>query len=280
MSGSWWLLQINLLIVILKRLFQWQTRIKIFPKGGKMGEIKQMNQNEQPIEKQAQYIVVDSIEMQLLDGYTRTFRKGLLKSENLEISQIIIKESGEAEDYGISSMDKMQYILNGEATLRQGGTETGLSQGDLIIIPPDTPWGPGLFVASDQLTLLDIAPRVESQSAAPSAESDYSNAVRIVKPEDVPTYPPAGHLKTMNRCLFADEHVEIIEGLIDGGGGAERHLHREHEQMLYVLEGSDTPLLIYYPKGTPHGTAGGISTRLKLLVIYSPPLGESRNALG
>jgi quercetin dioxygenase-like cupin family protein len=65
--------------------------------------------------------------------------------------------------------------------------------------------------------------------------------------------------------------MEIIEGCIESGGGAERHLHREHEQMLYVLE-SNNPLLIYYPKGTPHGTQGGMSERLKLLVIYSPPL--------
>ena len=75
------------------------------------------------------------------------------------------------------------------------------------------------------------------------------------------------------------EQVEIIEGSIDVGGGADQHLHNENEQMLYVLEGSDRPLLIYYPRGTPHGTGGGISVPLKLLVIYSPPLGEARNVL-
>lgn len=238
-----------------------------------------MDQNQEPVEKEAQYIVVDDIEIQLLDGYTKTFKKGLLKSEHLEINQIIIKGSADAEDYGISRTNRIQYILNGKATLWQGRINTDISQGQLIIVPPGIPWGPGLFVISDQLTLLYIAPRVENESIVPSSDTDYCDSIRIIKPEDVPSYPPAGHLKTINRCLFLDEHVEIIEGSIESGGGAERHRHHEHEQMLYVLEGSDTPLLIYYPKGTPHGTQGGISTYLKLLVIYSPPLGESQNAL-
>jgi hypothetical protein len=49
---------------------------------------------------------------------------------------------------------------------------------------------------------------------------------------------------------------------------------------LYVLGGVGVPLLIHYPKGAPHGTGGGIPEPLELLVIYSPPLGESHNALG
>ena len=79
--------------------------------------------------------------------------------------------------------------------------------------------------------------------------------------------------------MFLDEHMELIEGSIARGGGAERHLHRHHEQFLYVLGGVGVPLLIHYPRGAPHGTGGGVSEPLELLVIYSPPLGESQNAL-
>jgi quercetin dioxygenase-like cupin family protein len=79
--------------------------------------------------------------------------------------------------------------------------------------------------------------------------------------------------------LFVDEHMELIEGSIARGGGAERHLHRHNEQLLYVLGGVGVPLLIYYPKGAPHGTGGGVPEPMELLVIYSPPLGESQNAL-
>jgi quercetin dioxygenase-like cupin family protein len=239
-----------------------------------------MNQNQEPVEKQAQYIVVENFEIQLLDGYTKTFRKDLLKSEHLEINQIIIKGSGQAEDYGVSRANRIQYVLNGEATLQQGRIKADISQGQLIIVPGGVPWGPGLIVVSEELTLLDIAPQPENQGTVPSSDTDYADSIRIIRPEDVPSYPPAGHFNTTNRCLFLDERVEIIEGSIESGGGAQRHLHHQHEQMLYVLEGTGTPLLIFYPKGTPHGTEGGISTRLKLLVIYSPPLGESQNALG
>lgn len=238
-----------------------------------------MNLKDQAIEKQPVYIVVDDVESRLLDGHTKTFRKALLKSEKLEINQIIIKGSGEAEDYGAYGIDKTLYVAEGRATLRQSGINADIRQGHLIVVPRGVPWGPGLFVNSDQLTLLDIAQVFENQSNISSSDTGRQTTICVIKPENVPSYPPAGHFKTTNRCLFLNEHVEIIEGFIEAGGGAERHLHHEHEQILYVLEGSDKPLLIYYPQGTPHGTGGGISTHLKLLVIYSPPLGEAQNAL-
>lgn len=237
-----------------------------------------MNQNEQAVEKKAQYISVDDIEYQLLDGHTKTFRKHLLTTESLEINQTMIKGSGDAEDYGVSGINRIEYVLNGKATLSQGGN-TEVGQGHLIIVPPGVPWGTQLSVNSDQLVLLDIVKRVDDKSSVTSSGTEGANLIRIVKPEDVPSYEPAGHAKTTNRCLFIDEHMEVIEGLIESGGGAERHFHKNNEQMLYVLEGVPKPLMIYYPKGAPHGTGGGTSQLLKLLVIYSPPLGESQNAL-
>jgi len=239
-----------------------------------------MEQNEQAIENKAQYIVVDNIEYQLLDGHIKTFEKCLLESENLKISQTMIKGVGTAEDYGVGGKNMIKYVLDGKAILRQGAIDTNVSPGNLVIVPSDMRWGSNLFVQSDQLILLDIARRVEKQETATSHETSGPDSIRIIKPEDVPTYQPAGHHKTTNRCLFVDEHMEIIEGTIEVGGGAERHFHRNHEQMLYMLKGSDKPLLVYYPKGAPHGTGGGVVALLKLLVIYSPPLGESRNALG
>jgi hypothetical protein len=124
--------------------------------------------------------------------------------------------------------------------------------------------------------LLEVA----RTSAGATENDDPSAPIRAVNPEDVEPYEPAGHAKTQNRCLFVDEHMEIIEGKIDRGGGAERHSHRDSEQLLYLLGGVGVPLLIHYPKGAPHGTGGGVAEPLQLLVIYSPPLGESQNALG
>jgi quercetin dioxygenase-like cupin family protein len=238
-----------------------------------------MNRGEQANEKQAVYVMVNGIESRLLQGCTRTFIKELIRGENLEINQITIEGSGDAEDYGTSEIGRFWYVLDGEANLRQGEIDAPVSQSHLIVVPPNTPWGPGLCVASKRLTLLDIVPRVEGQSAGPPSGAGDGLGVRVIRPEDVPSYQPAGHTKTLNRCLYLDEKVEIIEGVIDAGGGAQRHFHRHHEQMLYPLEAGEGSLLIYYPKGAPHGTEGGITSRLKLLVIYSPPLGESRDAL-
>lgn len=239
-----------------------------------------MEQNTQAVEPKAQYIAVNEIEYQLLHGHTKTFRKHLLTTESLEINQIVIKGSGAAEEYRIININRAQYVLDGKATLNEGATTTEIGPGHLVIIPPGLPWGANLFVNTDQFITLDIARRADDQEDAPSPDTSRGDLIRVVKPEDVPSYQPAGHAKTTNRCLFIEERMEIIEGMIESGGGADRHFHKNNEQMLYTLGGLTDPLLIYYPRGAPHGTGGGVSEPLKLLVIYAPPLGESQNALG
>ena len=166
------------------------------------------------------------------------------------------------------------YVLAGSVVLKnQYSSQVG--KGQLIVIPAGAHWGEQLSLLSEELVLLEVA----RTGAETTSSAEPAAPVRAVNPEDVEAYEPAGHAKTRNRCLFVDEHMEIIEGTIERGGGAERHFHRDNEQLLYVLRGVGVPLLIYYPKGAPHGTGGGIAEPLELLVIYSPPLGESQNAL-
>ena len=239
-----------------------------------------MEQNTQAVEPKAQYIAVNEIEYQLLRGHTRTFRKHLLTTENLKIDQTVIKGSGDAEEYGVSNINRARYVLDGKATLTEGVSTTEIGPGHLIIIPPGLPWGANLFVNSKQFLTLDIARRVGIPGDVSLPDPGRVNHIRIIDPEDVPPYQPAGHAKTTNRCLFIEEQMEIIEGMIESGGGADRHIHKNNEQMLYTLGGLTDPLLIYYPRGAPHGTGGSVSDPLKLLVIYAPPLGESQNALG
>jgi quercetin dioxygenase-like cupin family protein len=229
--------------------------------------------------KTAVYVRVDEVEAHAVEGCTRTLRKRLLTSEYLEIGQVTLQGPGDAEEYGVAGKDRMQYVLEGRASLAQGGGRTEVGPGHLFVVPAGVPWGPGLSVRSDGLTLLEIAPREEGAGVLPPSGSRRREPIRVIRPETVRPYRPAGHSKTVNRCLFENEAVEIIEGSIEAGGGAEQHLHKEHEQMLYVLEGSERPLLIYYPKGTPHGTGGGIAVPLRLLVIYAPPLGEAASVL-
>jgi quercetin dioxygenase-like cupin family protein len=223
---------------------------------------------------EAQYIAVQDVEYELAEGCSRTFTKHLLTTERLEIQQTLIQGGGDTENYGACATDTAAYVLAGTAVLKNED-RTQVGKGQLIVIPAGARLGEQLSLLSDELVLLEVA-----RAGARAASSRESTApIHAVNPEDVEAYEPAGHAKTQNRCLFVDEHMEIIEGMIARGGGAERHSHRDNEQLLYVLGGVGVPLLICYPKGAPHGTGGGIAEPLELLVIYSPPLGESQNAL-
>ncbi len=228
-------------------------------------------------ERQAVYVMVEAVESVPCEGCIRTTRRELLRGEHLSIDQLTIMGQGEAEDYGPSPTGRLWYVVEGEAALREKAEGPPVSMGSLIVVPAGFHWGPELYILSDRLTVLDIAPRARNRETGLSP-AEPASVVRVVRPEDVPPYRPAGHFETTNRCLYIDEAVEVIEGTIEAGGGAQRHFHRDHEQVLYILE-TPSPMLIYYPKGTPHGTPGGVSSRLKLLVIYSPPLGESQNTM-
>jgi quercetin dioxygenase-like cupin family protein len=241
-------------------------------------ELKTMSHSADANEPEARYISVQDVEYQLGPGCTKTFRKHLLTTDRLAIHQTAIRGRGDAEDYGVCETTRALYVLSGTATLKhedpaRGDTQVG--KGHLIVIPAGVSWGKQLAVCSDDFVLLEVARTATSQVA----RSEGTAQVHAVDPKDVEPYEPAGHAQTTNRCLFVDEHMELIEGSIARGGGAARHLHWNNEQFLYVLGGVGVPLLIYYPMGAPHGTGGGVPEPMELLVIYSPPLGESQNAL-
>jgi quercetin dioxygenase-like cupin family protein len=224
---------------------------------------------------EARYIAVQDVAYEPVAGCSRTFRKHLLTTERLEIQQTLIRRGEETERYPLFAADSVAYVLAGTAVLRNQ-TRTQVGKGHLIIIPAGACWGEQLSLLSDELVVLEVA-RAGVETTA--SEAIAPRPIHAVDPTAVAPYEPAGHAKTQNRCLFVDAHMEIIEGRIERGGGAERHAHHDNEQLLYVLAGLGVPLLIHYPKGAAHGTGGGIEEPLELLVIYSPPLGESHNAL-
>jgi len=230
---------------------------------------------------EARYVSVDEVAYAPASDSARILRKHLLTSDRLQIHQTLIRGRGDVGDYGFCATDRAAYVLAGTAALKRADPaepDTHVGKGHLIVIPSGAQLGEQLSVLSDELVLLEVA-RALDGGAVPAASRASTARIRSVDPEAVEAYEPAGHAKTRNRCLFVDQHMEIIEGLIERGGGAERHSHRDNEQMLYVLAGAGVPLLIHYPKGAPHGTGGGVPEPLELLVIYSPPLGESQNAL-
>ncbi|MDD9940718.1 MAG: cupin domain-containing protein [Myxococcales bacterium] len=231
-------------------------------------------------EPKAKYIAVDSVEYQPLSSRSGVDFKRLLRSEALEVGQTRIGRTANLDEREPSPSVRLAYVLRGRGLLRQRGEELPLSAGDLLVVPAGTPWGPQVSVLSEELVLLEIAAgsrRTDGRQAHPTHERQPA-PLRRVRPEEVPPYEPAGHAKTTNRCLYIDDELEVIEGFIDAGGGAERHYHEHNEQVLYLLEARE-PLLIHYPRRAPHGTGGGLKEALKLLVVYAPPLGESQNAL-
>lgn len=114
----------------------------------------------------------------------------------------------------------------------------------------------------------------------------------LIRTADVPAYQPANHQHTSNQRLIGPETVgarqmEVLLGTLHPGGGASRHAHPGIEQTCYLLEGSahvevgdeafdmqpgDT---CFFPADTLHVFNVTSATPVKLLVIYSPPYGES-----
>lgn len=114
----------------------------------------------------------------------------------------------------------------------------------------------------------------------------------LVRQADVPAYQPANHHHTFNQRLIGPETVgarqmEMLIGTLHKGGGALPHAHPGIEQSCYLLEGTahvqvgdesfdmvpgDT---CFFPADVMHVFSVTSETPVKLLVIYSPPYGES-----
>lgn len=114
----------------------------------------------------------------------------------------------------------------------------------------------------------------------------------LVRAADVVPYHPANHTGTTNRRLIGPEtvgakNIEVLLGVIEKGEGAATHAHPGMEQVCYLLEGSATVELdgerremqpgdaCYFPAGRMHKFTATSEQPAKVLVIYSPPYGES-----
>ena len=114
----------------------------------------------------------------------------------------------------------------------------------------------------------------------------------FVRAADVPSYHPANHSGTTNKRLVGAENVgaknvELVLGVIEKGRGADPHAHPGMEQVCYLLEGRALAEVggercemqpgdaCYFPAGAMHKFTATSDTPVKVLVIYSPPYGES-----
>jgi quercetin dioxygenase-like cupin family protein len=114
----------------------------------------------------------------------------------------------------------------------------------------------------------------------------------FVKADSPRPYSPANHTGTVNRRLIGPETVgasqlEVVLGVVEKGKGAKPHSHPGIEQVCYMLEGRaraevDGEVMelgpgdcCFFPADAPHVFTVISEEPAKVLVIYSPPYGES-----
>lgn len=112
----------------------------------------------------------------------------------------------------------------------------------------------------------------------------------VVRIDELDTYSPPLHDGTVNRRLVPaalGAGFEMVHGTLEPGGLAHRHHHENEWQVFMLLEGEgrlelgdDPPrtigagTVVRIPPRTPHLFVVTGERPAKLIVIYSPPLGE------
>lgn len=111
----------------------------------------------------------------------------------------------------------------------------------------------------------------------------------VVNPAALPAYEPPRHPGTVNRTLVPPPgmpagKMEVALGVVQPGGQALLHEHKDLDQAIYVLAGrcrvSDgkesaevgQDELAYFPAGVPHEITALGPDPLRMLVMLAPPL--------
>ena len=114
----------------------------------------------------------------------------------------------------------------------------------------------------------------------------------FVRGAEAPAYSPAHHTGTVNRRLIGPDtvgasRIEVLLGVIERGQGALPHAHPGIEQVCYVLEGTALAEVAgercelgpgdacFFPADTFHTFTVTSAAPARVLVVYSPPYGES-----
>ena len=114
----------------------------------------------------------------------------------------------------------------------------------------------------------------------------------FVSQQSVTPYHPANHTGTINYRLIGPDtvganNIEVVLGVVEKGKGALPHSHPGIEQVCYLLEGRALAEVggharelgpgdcCFFPAGMRHVFTVTSDTPAKVLVIYSPPYGES-----
>jgi quercetin dioxygenase-like cupin family protein len=113
----------------------------------------------------------------------------------------------------------------------------------------------------------------------------------VVRAGEEPSYAPANHSGTRNTRLVSQalngaRHMEVVLGEVEKGAGVSTHAHPGMEQAQYFLEGEAEVVvdgetyqvragdMCFFPADVYHRVRV-TSERMKVLIVYSPPYGES-----
>ena len=114
----------------------------------------------------------------------------------------------------------------------------------------------------------------------------------LVRSAAVPSFHPANHTGTSNQRLIGPDnvgarHMEVLLGTLERGGQALPHAHPRLEPACYLLAGTAHVEvageafdmvpgdMCFFPAEQMHVFRVTSDEPVKLLVIYSPPYGES-----
>ena len=113
----------------------------------------------------------------------------------------------------------------------------------------------------------------------------------VLRAGELASYSPAHHSGTKNTrlvcaALNGARFMEVVLGEVEKGAGVSTHAHPGIEQAQYFLEGEAEVVvdgetyrvragdLCFFPADVFHSVRV-TSERMKVLIIYSPPYGES-----
>jgi hypothetical protein len=205
-----------------------------------------------------------------LAGAMTATSQPLLTTGRLQLEQINL--AGATQLPGAAPGKTRLYVLvSGPAAVTAKGRATPMMQGALLRLRGAWPAGATVDTGAGAAFLAIDAP-ADGERLRPVG-TELTKGLLLVGAEEAPTYQPAGHANTSNRLLYIDPAIEVVRGRIGVGGGADAHKHDVQEQLSYVLSPAP-PALLFMPPGVMHG--GSVNkTALDLIVIYSPPLGET-----
>lgn len=120
-----------------------------------------------------------------------------------------------------------------------------------------------------------------------------SEAARyFVKGASVEPYSPLNHTGTINRRLIGpaevgSKNLEVLLGVVSKSHGALPHSHPGIDQVCYMIEGRARAEIggeaeelgpgdaCFFPAGMPHTFTAISDEPVRVLVIYTPPYGET-----